>query len=67
MANRKRCSKRCGHSEGFYRDLNELSTGDFGLRKKKKKTLPGFYTVERIISSRKQEGDVSLITYSLAE
>jgi hypothetical protein len=52
MATRK---KRCGHSEGFYRDLNALTSGEPSIKKRKTKTLPGFYTVERIISSRERE------------
>ena len=60
MADRRAGSCR---SAGFYRDLNNLTTAEYFVEKRKLRTSKGdYFQVERVISSRKVRGQVSCVT-----
>lgn len=63
MADRRAGSCR---SAGFYRDLNNLTTAEYFVEKRKLRTSKGdYFQVERVISSRKVRGQVSCVTWHI--
>ena len=63
MADRRAGSCR---SAGFYRDLNNLTTAEYFVEKRKLRTSKGdYFQVERVISSRKVSGQVSCVTWHI--